>query len=930
MNGRIGGFTIAMVIGAVGALHLGSPHDAAAQLSSVTHSTSGSACNRSSDSDGYCGSSVGFSSGPTGTSFTSRYAWNVNADVGIFSTRDMSGTASHHVNFNATAPGSYRLNISTSRVGDLNRRNDASGCNGRADISGVTGSTNIGLASGSLGLSDPGSIGNGGSTTHVNISQGSAAVIGPRLSNGVAQAHALTFTWTGSVRSNSCEAAVRVGQQNGSTTGCSACGYSGSPSRTQSSDGHFVTVTFTSFCGNGTVDGTGEQCDAGAANGTAGSCCSSSCTFKSNGTACTDDGNGCTNDTCNGVSATCQHPNNSAACSDGLFCNGTDTCGGGSCSVHAGNPCPGADGDANCSESCNETTDSCTAADPNGSACSDGVFCNGADTCNAGACSTHTGDPCLGPDGDGNCSESCNEGADDCTAADPNGSACTDGLFCDGTDTCSGGTCSAHAGDPCPGPDGDGNCSESCNEAADACTAPDPNGTACTDGLFCTGSDTCGGGACSVHTGDPCVGPDGDGNCSESCNEGADDCTAPDPDGTACTDGLFCNGTDTCGGGTCATHGGDPCVGGTECNDLCNEAADDCADPGGTACTDDTNPCTTDTCDGAGTCAHPAGNAGAPCRPLAGDCDVAESCDGVSPSCPTDGFKPSSVECRASAGFCDVAESCTGSAATCPTDGFKPSSVECRADTGQCDVAESCTGSAADCPTDGFEPAGTPCDDGDNCTTDDQCDGANACSLTVDVNSLCLPCEACDPADGSCVPGPRPSCLQPTVSARARLLIKDNPDRDAADLVVWKWIKGQETTLADFGDPTTTDDYTLCVFDAGDPILNASVPAGGTCGSLPCWRPLGASGFKYINRDRTPDGMLKVLLRSGADGKAKIIVKGKGENLPFPASFLPLHTPVSVQLQSASGTCWETNHVSTGPLLNTTEQFKAVDEGPLP
>jgi hypothetical protein len=33
-----------------------------------------------------------------------------------------------------------------------------------------------------------------------------------------------------------------------------------------------------------------------------------------------------------------------------------------------------------------------------------------------------------------------------------------------GNDTCTGGTCSTHAGDPCSGPDGDANCSESCNE----------------------------------------------------------------------------------------------------------------------------------------------------------------------------------------------------------------------------------------------------------------------------------------------------------------------------------------------------------------------------------------------------------------------------------------------------------------------------------
>src|SRR5439155_12992626 len=38
-------------------------------------------------------------------------------------------------------------------------------------------------------------------------------------------------------------------------------------------------------CGNGAVE-TKEQCDQGAANGTTGSCCTSSCTFKTAGTVC--------------------------------------------------------------------------------------------------------------------------------------------------------------------------------------------------------------------------------------------------------------------------------------------------------------------------------------------------------------------------------------------------------------------------------------------------------------------------------------------------------------------------------------------------------------------------------------------------------------------------------------------------------------------
>src|SRR6185369_17583228 len=77
-------------------------------------------------------------------------------------------------------------------------------------------------------------------------------------------------------------------------------------------------------------------------------------------------------------------------------------------------------------------------------------------------------------------------------------------------------------------------CSSTCVTALDS--------TPCSDGVFCNGADTCKSGLCSQHSGNPCAGPDGDGNCAESCNENAALCNAPDPDGSACTDSAFCNG----------------------------------------------------------------------------------------------------------------------------------------------------------------------------------------------------------------------------------------------------------------------------------------------------------------------------------------------------------------------------------------------------
>jgi hypothetical protein len=307
--------------------------------------------------------------------------------------------------------------------------------------------------------------------------------------------------------------------------------------------------------------------------------------------------------------------NDSAPCDDGLFCNGADSCLDSACAVHAGaacpddgvycngvescdeladacrssgDPCPGSDGDGDCSESCNEGTESCTANDPDLSTCSDGTYCNGADACSSGMCSTHTGNPCPGLDGDGDCSESCNEGSDSCTANDPAASPCNDGLFCTAADTCNAsGTC-VGSGNPCPGSDGDMDCSESCNETSDSCSANDPNGSGCNDGTYCNGADTCSSGACSAHAGNPCPGSDGDGDCSETCNEGSDSCTANDPTGTTCNDGVFCTDTDACSAGTCLGTG-DPCPasdGDDDCSESCNEGSDSCTanDPNGSPC----------------------------------------------------------------------------------------------------------------------------------------------------------------------------------------------------------------------------------------------------------------------------------------------------------------------------------------------------------
>jgi len=270
-----------------------------------------------------------------------------------------------------------------------------------------------------------------------------------------------------------------------------------------------VSVVVSHWCGDGTCDlQQGESCET----------CFQDCAEIP---AVCDDGNPCTDDACD-ASAGCTHTNNTVACTDGVFCNGADTCVGGGCSRHSGDPCAGPDGDSNCRESCDEELGECIARDPDGAACDDGIFCNGLDTCMSGVCQGHAGNPCPGADGDSNCKESCSESSHACTADDPNGANCDDGVFCNGHDACQTGNCSSHAGDPCSG---QGECKDMCNEKSANCLSP--AGTSCsdTDNNVCTSNVCNGNGFCVV---DGLI-----------------------PDGTPCPDDLFCNGQEECVAGVC-------------------------------------------------------------------------------------------------------------------------------------------------------------------------------------------------------------------------------------------------------------------------------------------------------------------------------------------------------------------------------------------
>src|SRR5262249_44440034 len=136
----------------------------------------------------------------------------------------------------------------------------------------------------------------------------------------------------------------------------------------------------------------------------------------------------------------------------------------------------------------------------------------------------------------------------------------------------------------------------------------------------------------------------------------------------------------------------------------------------------------------------------------------------------------------------------------------------------------------------------------------------------------------------------------------------------------WKWGKGADVMLPQLGDPNSTTPYFFCVYDP-NAKLEAVIPA-----SSSTWKAAGTTGFKYTDKTGTNDGVTKIATKTGAGGKAKAQVGGRGAPPPLPA--LPLVLPAPVQLQNqldpnGHGTCWE--HAFTPQKKNTADTFSAKE-----
>jgi hypothetical protein len=455
----------------------------------------------------------------------------------------------------------------------------------------------------------------------------------------------------------------------------------------------------------------GYACDDGDSCTIGDSCVEGTC--EAGIAANCNDGNPCTDDSCDGV-AGCAHTANSAACSDGSACTVGDLCEEGSCAGGAALDCnddnvctdDSCDSIIGCVHTANlapcELEDSCLL----------GVHCEGGACVSEGSLGCDDGNPCT--------TDSCLPDAG-CANVD-NSLPCSDDSVCTSGDQCAGGQCVPGSQLDCE--DGNVCTDDSCDPDA-GCTHS-PNSVECDLGNECTVGDHCQAGNCVFEALKEC---DDDNYCTTDFCDPESGCVHKLNE-LPCDDNDVCTTGDHCHLGECISAGALTC--------------------------DDKNHCTDDSCHPATGCAFVFNSA--PCDD--GDaCTVGEACalgsclEGLPAAC-NDGD------------FCNGEESCDSD--TGCVEGLPPStddSIDCTVDSCDeendvmvhmpdnqvCDDGSFCNG-AETCSPDSGCVDGQPPEEDDNvgCTID-SCDEENDVMVHTPDDGLCddqWECngvETCDP-----------------------------------------------------------------------------------------------------------------------------------------------------------------------------------------
>jgi virginiamycin B lyase len=203
---------------------------------------------------------------------------------------------------------------------------------------------------------------------------------------------------------------------------------------------------------------------------------------------------------------------------------------------------------------------------------------------------------------------------------------------------------------------------------------------------------------------------------------------------------------------------------------------------------------------------------------------------------------------------------------------------------------------------DGATSSPEQCDDG-NLTSGDGCD--ENCTITACGNGILTSLEECDDGNGvsndgcsdgctfDCSQQLRTDCRTADVST---LVVKDS-EESSRDSLRWKWSRGESTAAAELTDPTGTGRFNICLYrDASVVTGELFLPSGAA------WTSGGEDGFRYSDRDSIVGGVSLLDLRTGIAGKARIVLKARGEHLPD--ALLPA-TSYAIQLvDNAADICW--------------------------
>jgi len=195
------------------------------------------------------------------------------------------------------------------------------------------------------------------------------------------------------------------------------------------------------------------------------------------------------------------------------------------------------------------------------------------------------------------------------------------------------------------------------------------------------------------------------------------------------------------------------------------------------------------------------------------------------------------------------------------------------------------------------------CDDGDPCTEDS--------------------CPADDHCENLGVPRDPGLCFE---ASKTALKITNSAD-PAGDKMSWQWSAGEAFAQADLGDPSSTTDYRLCLYDETGGVTRLAsslwIPAGS-----PNWRNLSPKGWSWKDSTGAFDGLRKIQLKTGGFASTKVKVSASGSSLPLPAPYsgaelFDQDPAVTVQLFAGDTACWTSSFSAAGTSLNSPTGFKA-------